>query len=95
MKLKGDRVIPENDPIYDYAETVGISEDMLKLCWREFKRQHEDGERSSTRQKDWRATFRNCVRRNWYRIWWMNHEGEMAMTSAGRTLQKAHEKESA
>lgn len=80
--------IPEDDPVFEFAESAGISLDLISLAWSEFKVRHGDG---SKRQKDWRATFRNAVRGNWYKIWFVGNDGQVQITSQGRTLQLVHE----
>lgn len=78
--------IPEDDPIFDYAEKVGIESEMLAIAWREFKSywlptQH--------RKKDWPGTFRNAVRQNRAGLWYIK-EGEPARwTTAGEQARRA------
>lgn len=83
----GADAIPADDPIFDYAEKVGLSEDMLHLCWLEFKDIHLA---SGKRQKDWRATYRNAVRGNWYRLWFIGADGKAVATSQGRQAANVH-----
>ncbi|MBS0357541.1 MAG: helix-turn-helix domain-containing protein [Proteobacteria bacterium] len=78
--------IDGDDPIFDYAEKVGISEEMLVAAWAEFKAQFLG--RDST-QKDWRAHYRNAVKRNWFNLWYLK-EGENARwTTAGEQARRA------
>lgn len=85
-KGSGEKPIPEDDPIFDYAEKVGIESDMLATAWQEFKARFLP---TAKRQKDWRAHFRNAVRRNWYGLWFLK-EGEAARwTTAGEQARRA------
>ena len=85
-KGSGEKPIPEDDPIFDYAEKVGIEADMLATAWQEFKARFLP---TAKRQKDWRAHFRNAVRRNWYGLWFLK-EGEAARwTTAGEQARRA------
>ena len=86
-EVTGVDPIPENDPVFEFAEDAGIPLELISLAWSEFKVRHGDG---SKRQKDWRATFRNAVRGNWYRIWFVGNDGQVQITSQGRTLQAVH-----
>ena len=81
----GEKAIEESDPIFEYAEKIGISDDMLLLAWQAFRRNFLE---SSKRQKDWRAHFRNSVRGNWMRVWGIDPEGKAYLTSVGRQLAK-------
>lgn len=86
-KEKSEQVIPDDDPVFDYAETVGIDHSMIAICWEEFKAAFIQND--SKRQKDWRAHFRNAVRRNWYKLWFLK-EGEAAQwTSVGEQARRA------
>lgn len=82
----GKKPIPEDDPIFAYAERVGIDHEMLAAAWQEFKARLLP---TTKRQKDWRAHFNNAVRRNWYGLWFMK-EGEAARwTTAGEQARRA------
>lgn len=86
-KSANEKTIQEDDPIFSYAEQVGIDAEMLRACWQEFKAAYLVDE--SKRQMDWRAHFRNAVRRNWYKLWFLK-EGEAAQwTTAGEQARRA------
>lgn len=80
--LNGERAIAEDDPIFTYCEKCGISEEMLNLCWLKFKDYYL--ETPSKKYKDWRKTFRNCVKDNWYGIWWFNADNKAELSNKGR-----------
>ena len=77
--------IPPDDPVFEYAASIGLPADFLLLCWREFESRHSETDK---RYKDWRAVFRKCVRANWYRLWWESPDG-WALTTAGAQARKA------
>lgn len=85
-KATGEEAIPKNDPIFTYAEKVGIDRDMVAVVWQEFKAAYLPTKKL---QNDWRAHFRNAVRRNWYKLWYLK-DGETAKwTSAGEQARRA------
>lgn len=84
-KAKGEKPIPENDTVFDWAEKAGIPDDFLRLAWLEFRDRYSD---STKRYRDWRTVFRNAVRDNWYGIWFCDDSGQMVLTSKGRTIQQ-------
>lgn len=86
-KAKGEKPIPEDDAIYAYAEKVGVSDDMLYACWREFLNCHLDD--ATKKQKDWRAHYRNAVRRNWYGLWYLKTNEMAQWTTAGEQARRA------
>lgn len=88
-KEAGQEPIPPDDPIFTYAAKVGISTDLLHLAWRVFRDKHLERQK---RQADWRATFRNCVKDNWYGLWTIDASNECVVTGKGRQAMKAHAK---
>lgn len=90
VKAKGEKLVPEGDPVFAYAERVGLPDDFLLLAWREFQDRYSDGTKPK-RYRDWRAVFRNAVRGNWFKLWWHDGNG-YALTTAGMQAAKAHQR---
>jgi len=88
--------IPETDPVFAYASGIGLPREMLELAWFVFETQMRERHK---RQKDWRAHFRNAVRANWFKLWWVNAEGQYLLTTTGqqamRELQASDQAEAA
>ncbi len=84
-KAAGDPAIPESDPIFAYAEKVGINSEMLAVAWQEFKAAYLPTKKT---QKDWRAHFRNAVRRNWYKLWYVKDGQTAQWTTAGEQARR-------
>jgi hypothetical protein len=83
-KANGDKAIRDEDPIFEYAKKIGLPEYMLFLGWTEFKSlQAED-----KLQIDWRATFRNYVKKGWLKSWAINKDGEYYLSLLGKQLEK-------
>lgn len=89
---RGEKPVPADDPIFDYADDTGIPREFLQLAWREFTRKHRDSQRL---QKDWRAHFRNAVRGNWAKLWWMPPEGGCSLTTQGVQAKRERDAEAA
>jgi len=83
--LDGTDAIPADDPIFTYAETAKIPVKYLELSWRCFCDDQTD---RGKKQKDWRAHYRNAVKRNWYKIWWFDANGECQLTTAGKQAER-------
>jgi len=80
------RPIEDDDPIFSYAEKVGISVEMLSACWNEFKIAYMGKPKNYL---DWRAAYRMSVRKNYYDLWYIK-DGELAQwTSAGEQARRA------
>lgn len=78
---RGEKPIPADDPVFAYCDRVGIGRDILRLHWAEFKQRRGEARK---RQADWRQTFRNSVRDNWFRLWFLPPGRPAELTSAGR-----------
>src|SRR5579859_2401768 len=79
-KATGEKTIDDTDPIFAYAQKVGIDLEMIEDCWNVFKAAHLQ---TAKKQKDWRAHFRNAVRLNWYRLWFLRDGEDARRTTAG------------
>lgn len=89
-KAKGEDAIPETDAVFSYCDTVGISRELLRLHWGEFKRRRT---RQGKRQADWRQTFRNSVEDNWYRLWFIRPGQPAELTTQGHQAKALQEAE--
>jgi hypothetical protein len=83
-KEKSIEPVPESDAVFDYADDVGIPHDFLHLCWREFVDRYSD---KTKRYADWRAVFRQAVRGNWLKIWYIV-DNEYRLTTVGIQAQR-------
>lgn len=82
----GVKAIPDGDPIFEYAGKVGIDHEMLAAAWSEFKAVYLP---TSKTQRDWRAHFRNAVRRNWFKLWFLKDGEPAGWTTAGEQARRA------
>ena len=86
-RARGEKSIPENDPVFDFADKAGIPDEWLRIAWQEFVGRYSDGQK---RYRDWRKAFRNAVRGNWFKVWYCGPDGKLALSSQGRVLDMAH-----
>lgn len=84
--LDGEDAIPGDDSIFGWAEKTGIPLDFLALSWITFR---DDMRERHKRQRDWRAHYRNAVKRNWYKLWWFDATGACQLTTTGEQARRA------
>lgn len=77
--------IPADDPVFQYGKDVGLTDEMIELCWFVFKDRHLANKKQ---QKDWRMHFRNAVKFNWYKLWFIGNDGTTSLTTSGRQAQR-------
>ena len=70
-RAAGVKAIPADDAIWAYAADVGIPEDFIELAWHEFKVRRGDATKRQRGLVGWRKAFRNSVRDNWFRLWFI------------------------
>ncbi|MGD1827361.1 Bacteriophage lambda Replication protein O N-terminal domain-containing protein [Chromobacterium violaceum] len=87
-KAAGAALIPEDDSVFEYAAQAGIDREFLRLAWIEFRTTYTD-KLASKQYVDWRAHFRDAVRRNWYKLWWMKDDGTCELSTAGLQARNA------
>lgn len=75
---KDELPIREDDPIFDYANKAGIPAETLQAHWLRFREKYE-GEAKT--YADWRATFRNSVKGNWFKFWYVAPDGTVEDTT--------------
>ncbi|MFC4727129.1 hypothetical protein [Coralloluteibacterium thermophilus] len=90
-KADGEKLIPSDHAVFGFAATAGIPVEYLELAWREFARQYRGSKKTQAGKRGWRQKFENCVRRNWYRLWWFPAEGSCDLTTAGVALKREKE----
>ncbi len=90
-KENHEAAMPETDSVFEYADAVGIPNEFLYLCWREFVDRNREREK---RYRDWRKVFRKCVRENWYKLWWFDGN-QCLLTTAGKQAERAHSQSAA
>lgn len=84
-KKENRKPIPEDDPVFKYADEVGIPMDFVRFAWVEFKRKYTQP-RART-YIDWNQHFQNAVRENWYRVWFIKDDAYQ-LTTRGLQIQK-------
>lgn len=88
IKAKGEDPIPADDPVFGYADSVGIPRDHLRLAWREFRERYSLP--GAKRYKNWRTVFGKAVRGNWFKLWHFAGD-ECALTTTGVQAKRAAE----
>ena len=76
-----------DDPVYVYADKVGLPVDYLHLAWKAFSAEHKD---KPARSNDWRAVFLRHVR-NGYPGLWTHHGGAFHLTTRGKQAAIEHD----
>ena len=87
-KQRGVKSIPEGDAVFAYAEQVGVPLEFLRLHWLEFKARYCQPD--AKRYKDWAAVHRKSVRGNWFRLWFIGGDGQVALTTVGEQARRLH-----
>lgn len=86
VKADGQKAIPDDDPVFSYAEQAGLPHEFLRLAWLEFRARYSA---SDKRYRDWRAVFRRAVRSDWFTLWRATSEGYV-LTTRGVQAERAH-----
>jgi uncharacterized protein YdaU (DUF1376 family) len=86
----GEKAFPANDKLFEYARSIKLPIVLVKLAWLTFV---ADMTEKRKLQKDWRATFRTYVRKNYLRLWFAtdnNGELEYELTTQGKQARERH-----
>ncbi|WP_144898487.1 hypothetical protein [Luteimonas cucumeris] len=80
-----DDAVPAADPIFDWAQSVGIPREWIAVAWWIFEGRYTDSDKAYS---DWRAVFRKAVREDWLKAWRQTRSGEWELTTAGVQAQR-------
>lgn len=87
-KAAGTKPIPEDASVFEYASSVGISQELLRLQWLEFKERYAAP--GAKRYKVWTIVFDKSVRGNWFKLWYADSSGGYVLTTVGMQAQRRH-----
>jgi hypothetical protein len=84
--LGGDDAVPADDPLFGWAARQGIPAAWLGYAWAAFEDRY--GAKDKT-YADWRAAFRDHVKRGWLDIWRLDsRSGTFVLTTAGEQYRR-------
>lgn len=93
LKTRQEQPVPPDDPVFAYAQRVGIPREFLALGWRQFRHRYSE-QHPGKRYRDWRRVFRNAVEGNWLKLWWLDPaSGQYALTTVGLQAQRSHDQQ--
>lgn len=81
-----EKAIPPGDPIFEYADQAGIPREYLALAWSVFRTEFLEKDKLYA---DWRAVFRNYVRKGYLRLWTPAAAGGYDLTPLGVQSMRA------
>jgi len=89
VTAKGEKLIPDDNHIFDTAQKMGIPDDYLFLAWHVFKDYYTTD--NLKKYKDWRIVFSKAIKGDWLKLWAFNREGQCYLTPKGKMHQNAIE----
>ena len=88
-RSSGATPIPEDDPVFAYADKVKLPRDFLRLQWVEFKERYQLPD--AKKYKSWTTVFLKSVKGNWFKLWFVGADGQYALTTVGQQAQRSHQ----
>lgn len=79
--------VPAGDPLFDWASSVKLPRDWIALAWWAFEGRYTEGKDAGKKYADWRAAFRDHVKRDFLKLWAINRDGEYYLTTTGKQAQ--------
>lgn len=87
-KVSGVKSIPEDDPVFDYAQKIGLPDDFLRLQFLEFRDRYTMP--GAKKYKAWKTVFRKSVQGNWFKLWYCDASGQYLLTTVGQQADRSH-----
>lgn len=90
IRAAGEKPVADYQALRQYMQTVGLPEDFVGLAWQSFKERYTADEKGKRkRYADWRATFLNAVKGNWFKLWYLDAENSWQLTTVGKQADLA------
>jgi hypothetical protein len=85
-----DSIFKDYAPLNQFIAKTRVPWEFEGLAWRAFARRYRhDPQYSSKTYIDWRQTYLNCLRDNWFHLWRMDHASNcFVLTTQGVMAQK-------
>lgn len=81
-------LLPEDHPVFRWADSVGLPEYFVYLGWKWFLREYGNGgSGAAKKQRDWLQHFDNSVRKRWGKLWWPDGAG-FKLSADGQILAR-------
>ena len=88
LKDADQKFMTIEDPVYQWATELGLPEHWVEYAWKRFKEAYVNNPNyAQTTYKDWRAHFRNAVKQNWYKLWFIKDD-KFFLTQNGQMVEK-------
>ena len=87
-KQSGVKAIPADHALFRYCEKQSLPEEFVFICWKRFIDYYRDGAGSRKLYTDWPDAFLNNVKSNYYKLWYLDNNGQYVLTTAGKQAQR-------
>jgi hypothetical protein len=93
IRASGQKAVSGYQPVWDYAEQVGIPAEWIELAWICFRERYTNDEKANLkRYADWRRVFLRAVKEGWMGVWsWSDRDESYRLTTIGMQALKAFE----
>jgi hypothetical protein len=85
-KAEGQKPIPKDHKVFEYAEAAGIPENFLTLAWHEFRGRYTASPDNRKKYRDWPGVFLKAVKGNWLKVWYVD-AGAYKLTTVGQQAE--------
>jgi hypothetical protein len=85
-KAEGQKPIPKEHAVFEYAEAAGIPENFLTLAWHEFRGRYTTSPDDRKKYRDWPGVFLKAVKGNWMKVWYVE-AGAYKLTTVGQQAE--------
>ncbi|WP_265948306.1 helix-turn-helix domain-containing protein [Dechloromonas sp. A34] len=87
VRASGEKPISDYLTVWSYCESIGLPTEFVELAWLKFRdRYSSDESYKAKKYADWRRTFLNAVKENWFRLWYRNGDAFL-LTTAGQQAE--------
>lgn len=79
------------EKLNNYMQSIQLPDQLEAIFIAEFQRRYlEDPQSKGKKYIDWMAVACNAVRGNWFKLWWLDADGNYQLTAAGNQAMREH-----
>lgn len=92
-KAKNEKPILDKSAVFDYADRVGVTHEMLEVAWFIFKKYYTQEKlvsgKAPKKYANWRGHFFQYVEKNYAKVWYLKSDNEFAIwTTLGEQARR-------
>lgn len=89
IEARNESFFRDYEPVWRFARSTGISDHMITLAAHAFRERYLNDDNFKRKMYiNWRQAFLNSVKGNWFKLWAVDADGKVVLTTVGKLADK-------